>query len=83
MITVGLLKPLNVSSNVSIPNRNKLNIEISAIISGVNLPQINKAMVMIKIASIKLIDGSFFNYGVKLGALKANIYDECHAFLLL
>jgi len=38
---------------------------------------------MIKIASIKLIDGSFFNYGVKLGALKANIYDECHAFLLL
>lgn len=82
-MTVGLLNPLKVSSSVNIPKRNKLNIESNAIISGVNLPQMNKAIVMIKIASIKLIDGLFSNFTVKLVALQTNNYDECHAFILL
>ena len=45
IITVGLLKPVKVSFKSKIPVKNKLNIEINAIISGGYFPQINNSIV--------------------------------------
>ena len=56
MITVGLLKPERVSFRSNIPKRNKLNMDNKAIMSGVNLPQINRAIVIDRMTSIKLIE---------------------------
>ena len=49
--------------------------------SGVNFPQMNKAIVIIKIANIKPIVSTICKYTVKLQAIATNYYDECHAFI--
>jgi hypothetical protein len=85
IITVGLLNPLKVSVASRMPVRNKASIEISATMSGVNFPHIKRAIVIVRIMSIKRImcvlficESVIILNEVKLQGKLNRYYDESH-----
>jgi hypothetical protein len=61
IITVGLLNRLNVSLRFKMPKAKRLNIDRSAIMSGVNFPQMKSKIVTVRIVSIKPINDIVLN----------------------